>query len=145
MNCKVLYMTKTGHSRKIAREIASALGIEAADAKNSVDLSGTDLLVVVGGIYGGRSNPDLVNYIGHLERKAVPQAVLVTSCASKKFFQKEVRAALVERGIEVFPEEFVCRGNFLFMGWGHPDKNDFSDATTFAKRVIKTLEAATLR
>ncbi len=139
MKCKVLYMTKTGHSRKIAMEVATALGLEAVDAKSDPDLRGIDLLVVVGGIYAGRSNPELVSYIGKLEKNAFGQAVLVTSCASKKFFQKEVRAAMVERGIEVFPEEFVCRGNFLFMGWGHPDAKDFAEATAFVDRVIKTL------
>ncbi|MGE0075965.1 MAG: flavodoxin family protein, partial [Sphaerochaetaceae bacterium] len=62
MDKKILYMTKTGHSRKIAQAIAEALELEALDAKSNPDLHNTDLLIVVGGIYAGRSNPDLVEY-----------------------------------------------------------------------------------
>lgn len=136
MDSKILYMTKTGHSRKIAQAIADALELEAFDAKINPDLHNTDLLIVVGGIYGGRSNPDLVEYMKKIDSTLVKHAVLITSCASKKFFQKEVRAVLFENGIEVFPKEFVCRGNFILVGLGHPNKQDFADAIDFAKQAI---------
>lgn len=133
---KILYMTKTGHSRKIAHAIADALELEALDAKSSPDLHNTDLLIVVGGIYGGKSNPELVEYVRKIDSSMVKHAVLITSCASKKFFQKEVRAVLFENGIEVFPKEFVCRGNILFVGLGHPNKQDFANAIDFTKQAI---------
>lgn len=136
MDSKILYMTKTGHSRKIAQAIADALKLEVFDAKSHPDLRNTDLLVVVGGIYAGKSNPELVDYMKNIDSTLVKHAVLITSCASKKFFQKEVRAVLSENGIEVFPKEFVCRGNFLFLGLGHPNKQDFAEAIDFAKQTI---------
>jgi len=136
MDRKILYMTKTGHSRKIAHAIADTLELEALDAKTNPDLSNTDLLIVVGGIYAGRSNPELIEFMKRIDSTLVKHAVLITSCASKKFFQKEVRAVLFENGIEVFPKEFVCRGNFLFVGLGHPNKQDFADAIDFTKQAI---------
>ncbi len=136
MDKKIIFMTKTGHSRKIAHAIADTLELEALDAKTDPDLRNTDLLIVVGGIYAGRSNPDLVEYMRKIDSTIVKNAVLITSCASKKFFQKEVRAVLSENGIEVFPKEFVCRGNFLFLGLGHPNKQDFADAINFTKQAI---------
>ena len=72
---KILYMTKTGHSRKIAHAIADALELEALDAKSSPDLHNTDLLIVVGGIYGGRSNPELVEYVKKIDSSMVNQQV----------------------------------------------------------------------
>lgn len=129
-------MTKTGHSRKIAQAIADALELEVFDAKSHPDLRKTDLLVVVGGIYAGRSNPELVDHMKNIDSTQIKHAVLITSCASKKFFQKEVRAVLSENGIEVFPKEFVCRGNFLFLGLGHPNKQDFAEAIDFTKQTI---------
>lgn len=137
MRAKILYMTKTGHSRKIAKELASRLGIEAFDAKQSPDLQDTDLVIVIGGIYGGVSNPDLVKFIRSTDTPTFRKAALITSCASRKFFQKEVRAALVERGIDVFAEELVVWGSFLFYGWGHPNASDFDAGATFVEKVMK--------
>lgn len=129
-------MTKTGHSKKIAQSIANELELEALDAKTNPDVRATDLLVIVGGIYGGRSNPELVEFLMKIDSTAVKHAVLITSCASKKFFQKEVRAVLSENGIDVYPKEFVCRGNILFIGLGHPNKQDFAEALEFTKQAI---------
>lgn len=137
MRMKILYMTKTGHSRKIAEELGAALHAEVVNGKDRPELKGTDLLVIVGGIYAGKSNPELVEYLRGVDNTVVRKAALVTSCASRKFFQKEVRAALVANGIEVFPEEQVCWGSFLIYGWGHPNQQDFIDAANFVKRVVE--------
>lgn len=136
MTTKIVYRTKTGHSRKIALATAEALGIEAIDLKKTPDIGTVDLLIIVGGIYGGMSNPDLVAFAKSVDPERVKKAALVTSCASRKFFQKDVRAELVARGVDVVTEEAVCWGSFLFHGWGHPNKDDFETAIAFVKNLL---------
>jgi flavodoxin len=136
MEMKIVYGSKTGHSKKIAKAMAQALDIEAIDVKEEPKLDQVDLLFMVGGIYGGTSNPALIEFAKTLDSTKVKRAALVTSCASRKFFQKEVRATLIAQGIEVETEEVVCWGSFLFYGWGHPNSEDFTSAIEFAKRVM---------
>ena len=126
----------TGHSRKIAKKVAEALEIEAVDIKKNPDIGDADMLFIVGGIYGGTSNPDLVQFARSLDKEKIKRAALITSCASRKFFQKEVRAELIAKGIDVVTEEVVCWGNFLFYGLGHPNEADFDAAITFAKKYL---------
>lgn len=136
MTITVAYRTMTGHSRKIAVAVAKALNVEAVDIKKQPEIGDSDMLFIVGGIYGGASNPDLVKFAESLDSSRIKRAALITSCASRKFFQKEVRAALVARGIDVVTEEVVCWGNFLFYGLGHPNKTDFDAAINFAKKYL---------
>ena len=139
MDISVVYGTKTGHSRKIANALAEALDTAAVDVKKFNASESTDILFIVGGIYGGRSNPDLIKFAQSLDAHTVKKVALITSCASRKFFQKEVRAALVSNHIDVATEEAVCWGSFLIYGWGHPNTSDYHAAIDFAKKQISAL------
>ncbi len=137
MNQKIIYITKTGHSRKIANKIGEELGLEVLDIKESPKLQNVDLLFVVGGIYGGKSDPKLLEYIDTLPQNAVKKALIMTSCTSMKSTQDEVRERLKAKGTEVDDDEFICKGNFLFFGWGHPNNEDVENAVNFAKKHLE--------
>lgn len=137
MKTAVLYVSKTGHSKKLGEAIAKELNITAFNMKSNPKLNGIDLLFLVGGIYGGQSAPDLLEYVKTIDNTMVKKVVLVTSCASKQTKQNAVRDLLKEKNIEVSEEEFICQGSFLVMGWGHPNKIDISNAVSFAKEIVK--------
>jgi flavodoxin len=138
MKIAVIYFTKTGHSRKIADAVAAGLKIKAEDINNGPKLKNVDLLFVVGGIYGSSSDPKMVGYIKDLDGGMVKKAVLITSCASNRIKQTAVREALTKNGIDVLPDEYLCKGNFLFMRLGHPNKADIENAVSFAKKVVSS-------
>ena len=79
----------------------------------------------------------MVEYVEKLDSSMVKKAVLITSCASKKHRQDPVRDALVSNGIQVAPGEFICRGSFLFLGAGHPNRKDINDAISFVRKVTE--------
>jgi menaquinone-dependent protoporphyrinogen IX oxidase len=139
MKTAVVYLTKSGHSRKIAQAIATELQVPAEDIKTNPKLSGIDLLFVVGGIYAGTSDPQMIAYIKGVDNSMVKKAALVTSCASKRRKQGIVREALQKNNIDVISDEFVCAGSFLFMRIGHPDQTDIANAVSYAKGIVKTL------
>ena len=140
MKIEVIYLTKTGHSRKIARAIAAEFEKYPGDINGSPRLSDVDLLFIAGGIYGGASAPKMLEYLGKLDNSIVKRVALVTSCASARMKQDQVRAILEQKGVTVLPEEFICRGNFLVFGIGHPGKKDLADAVTFAKKMVQNLQ-----
>jgi len=104
--------------------------------------SSPDLLFIVGGIYAGKSDPRMVEYVQKLDSSMVKRAVLITSCASKQKRQDMVRDALVRSGIQVASDEFVCRGSFLFMGMGHPNSKDIDGVISFVRKVASASEGS---
>jgi len=140
MNIKLVYGTKTSHSRKLAENIARELNIEAQNIANCPHCENVDLLFLAGGIYGGESLPQMLEYVKLIDETQVKNAALITSCVSKKMYQESVRRALLDKGIQVV-DEFVCQGSFLFFGLGHPNKKDIDSAVAFARTTIEKLSS----
>ncbi len=130
----VIYATKTKHSQKIGNAVAAALGVPARNVLDHPNVSEADMLFIVGGIYGGESLPELLEYVSGLTAHQVKSAALITSCASGKQGQNSVRSRLQSAGIPV-ADEFICSGSFLFVHAGHPNKAELQNATAFAVRL----------
>lgn len=137
MKTEIIYCSMTGHSQKIARAVAAEFVIEAKNIKIKPDLQDVDLLFIVGGIYGGKSLPDMLEFVKTLKPDIIKKAVLMTSSTSDKNGQDDVRFILQANGIEVASTEYRCKGNFLFLKFGHPNKQEITDAVEFAKKMIK--------
>lgn len=136
MKTALVYFSRTGHSKRIAKAIAEALQIAALDVKSEPVLNEVDLLFIVGGIYGGASSPELKAYAEGLSKSSVKKAALITSCLNRIHRQSMIREILTRKGIDVAPDEFVCKGSFLFFGLGHPSKEEIDAAISFARRAI---------
>lgn len=136
MNRNVLYLSKTGHSKKIADAIAQELNLPSADLKDSPALPGTDLLFLVTGIYGGKCDPKVLEFIDTLSPQTIRRVCLVTSSAGNTAAVM-ARQALERRGIPVAREEYTCRGSFLFFGMGHPNARELAGAVDFARNMIQ--------
>ena len=88
---------------------------------------------IIGGIYSGKSLPDMVEYVGSLTPSMVKEVVLITSSLQDKHGQTQVRAILESNKVKVRAEEYRCRGNFLFLKMGRPNKKEIAEAVKFAK------------
>ena len=78
----IVYATRTKHSEKLANAIGSALDIKPENIDSQPRFAGLDLLFIVGGIYGGESNSELVEYVKSIDPAATKAVALVTNCAS---------------------------------------------------------------
>lgn len=136
MNVAVVYKSVTGHSKKIAKAVAAEFSVTAQDIKSRPELKDIDLLFFAGGIYGGKSLNQTTDFIKSLNPGLVKRAALITSSASQKNGQDEVRKILTDNKIEV-AGEFSCRGGFLFIGIGHPNKKEIAEAVEFCKNLTK--------
>jgi flavodoxin len=134
----IVYATKTKHSKKLAEAIGSALNIKAENITSQPNLLDTDLLFLVGGIYGGESMPELLEYVRKLNPSAVKSVALVTNCGSGRQRQITVRKILENNGIRVI-DEFVCKGAILFVALSHPNAHDVMMAVAFAESIKKQL------
>ena len=116
--------------------MAIELHVHAENVKENPDIGEVDWLFIVGGIYGGASDPHLINYVSSLDGDKIKNAVLITSCLSVKMKQDKIREILVEKGIKVYEEEFICKGNFLVIGLGHPNQREIRDAVRFVRKIM---------
>ena len=133
-NVAVLYATKTQHSKKLAEAVGSALNVKAQNITDSPNLKDTELLFIVGGIYGGVSLPELLTFVSGMETPALKRAALITNCASGKQRQAALRKILEDKGVQVI-DEFVCKGAILFVSLPHPNAKDLKNAVEFAQKI----------
>lgn len=134
----VIYATMTKHSKKLAEAIGQAVGAKAENIAANPKPYPADLLFIVGGIYAGKSSPELVKFVETIEASQVKQVVLVTSSASvSKRSQADIRKILNDKGIKVV-DELTCPGGFLFVRFGHPNAADVQAVTAQAKRIAGT-------
>ena len=138
MNVKLVYCTRTNHSKKIADSIAAAVQIPAENVADKPALENVDLLFLVGGIYSGDSLPGMIAFVESLDQNKVRRVALVTSCVSYKMPQKAVRNLLLNKGIVVV-DEFMCKGSFLIFGLRHPNQTDFDNAAQYAKGIMENM------
>ncbi len=135
----VIYATKTKHSKKLAEAVAQALHAEAVNAAVSPEPRPADLLFIVGGIYGGKSLPELLQYVEKLQGGQVKKAVLVTSSVSTSLRrQADIRELLEGKGTEVL-EELTCPGSFLFLKLGRPNAADIESVAGRAKQIAEQI------
>jgi flavodoxin len=136
---RIVYATKTRHSKKLAQAIGTALNIPAENVSDNLLSGEADLLFLVGGIYGGESLPELLAFVKSLDREKIKSVVLITSCASKKQGQDTVRKILQDKEISV-ADEFICQGSFLFFKIGHPNKADIQEVVAFAVKMSELIQ-----
>ncbi|HEX3076165.1 MAG TPA: flavodoxin domain-containing protein [Lachnospiraceae bacterium] len=136
MNTKLIFASKTGHSKKIAVAIEQSIKGKALNVLENPVINNTDLLIIVGGIYAGESSKELLDYAKTIKPGAVRKAILVTSSCSKSKSQITLKKILVENKVDVV-DEYKCKGSFLFFGLGHPNKSEIAGAVEFVKKYCK--------
>lgn len=144
-NISVVYATKTQHSKKLAEAIGKEFDVEAKNIAEHPQPKAAGLLFLVGGIYAGRSNPDLISYAEKLDASIARKVVLVTSSASTIHRnQRDLRTLLVKKGIDVV-DEITCTGGFLFIKFSHPNKMDIQAVVEAAKDISRKAAALAVR
>jgi len=144
----ILYSsTHKGNTEKVARAMAEAIRadlmkVEGTDASILKDY---DLIGFGSGIYGGRPDPDLTEFIEKLPDNLRKKVFAFFTCGFEKSKTNRVlQQKLSEKGLEVLGS-FACRGYcdyglFKFIGGvskGRPNERDLLDAKNFVLRFIE--------
>jgi flavodoxin len=136
MKIQIAYLSKTGHSKEIAKAVGKALNIKPVNIADNPSIFGTDLLFVIGGIYMGASHSLMLKF-GEKTKPANTQRVaIITSCSSKKDSQKSLITALKKNYVEILGE-CIVQGAFLLMGAGHPNQEDYDTAVAYAQKTVE--------
>lgn len=131
---QVVYASRGGNTKKIAEAIARGAGAPAQSADTAKLTGKVDVLFVGGGIYAGKIDGSLREFLKNLQPGGARKVVAFSSAAGKAHALAEIRSILEPKGIKVSDEDFHCKGAFLFVNKGHPDDADLRAAEAFAAR-----------
>jgi flavodoxin len=131
----IRYYSKFGHSKQMAQSIEELVGAKAATVAEP--LSGpVDILYLGAGVFLGKVNSDVIDFINKLTPKVVKEVVLFGSCAIIDSPVPQMRKALEAKGIKVSDKSFTCKGSMGPIHMGHPNKADING---FRKFILSTI------
>ncbi len=78
MTTAIIYVSKTGNTRKVAEYIASKIGAEAIDVKNCTDISSYDRIILGTGVFAGRIPKAMRNFVENNKDKLATASLFVT-------------------------------------------------------------------
>ena len=132
----VYYYSKSGNTTKLAVKIADTVGCVAKTVNEPVT-DRVDVLFLGASVYWAGIDPEVKNFIHGLDASKVGKVVLFSTSALAERAKPEIQKLLKQRGIAVAEKDFYCRGEFLLLHKGKPDKEDLNDAVVFAKMMME--------
>jgi flavodoxin len=127
--------SRGGNTRKVADAIAEELGITVTDLSTLLPDT-TKILFLGSGTYGGRPGEALMKFIGSGTFTGSRVAIFGTSyspAGSEKMIAV-MADALTQKGAIILGS-WHCRGKFLLLNRGHPDREDLDNAKKFAREM----------
>ncbi|MDF2595126.1 MAG: uncharacterized protein K0R69_1467 [Clostridia bacterium] len=137
MKTKIVYATALGNSKTIAEKIGVKLRIEVQNVSEFSVSNAIDTLIIVGGIYGGKSKKDLKEFVNSLNPADVKRVAVITSSGAgeRRTTPAEIVGLLRNKNINVLGELNI-RGRAFIFPTGHPNEEDFKNAKEWAEKII---------
>lgn len=136
MNIAIRYFSKFGHSARMAEVIAREAGVKAESV--SVPLDGpTDILFLGAGVFLGKVDKRVAEFIQGLDPAGVKCVVCFGSSAIVDSPVPMMKKLLEDKGIQVAPRSFSCKGSMGPIHAGHPNQADLDALAAFARGILK--------
>jgi len=132
----VLVFSRGGNTRKVADAIAEELGIKVGDVTASPP-DDAQIMFLGSGTYGGKPGEAMTKFIESADFTGRNIALFGTSgssAGSEKMIA--VLADLLTKKGATILGSYHCRGKFLLMNRGHPNKEDLDNAKKFAREML---------
>ena len=137
MNCRVVYYSRTGNTRRVAEAIAQAVGCEAESVDRCRITEGVDLLFLGGAVYATYQHnyhPAIRHFLKDLDKTRVRKIAVFATYAFSSSIGKLIDLAS-SAGFLVTSESFACKGRFLLFNLRHPDAAEIDRAKEFANHL----------
>lgn len=135
MKTVIRYYSKFGHSKQMAEAIEEIVGAKAATVAEPLS-EPVETLVLGAGVFLGKVNGAVIDFINTLTPEQVKCVVLFGSCAIIESPVPQMRKALESRGIKVCDKSFTCKGSMGPVHSGHPDAQDIEAFRQFVQSTI---------
>ena len=134
---EVVYLTKTGNTRKVAEAIAAELDASAEDVKTKKELAKDSFVLLGCGCYFPMPGRGFKKFIARNDFNGRKVALFGTSADGKGREVEGMERMVTAKGAKVMGT-FCCKGKFLFfINRKHPDIEDRENARKFARAMEK--------
>ncbi len=113
MKIAVRYQSRGGNTKAVAEVIANSLGVK-AEPVSSVIADWVDVLFIGGGVYMGKMDESLYNFLAELNSDNVGQIVCFSTTGSMATTIKQIKQFAIQKGIIVNKNELLLK--MLFQG-----------------------------
>ncbi|MBO7585038.1 MAG: hypothetical protein J6T09_05165 [Bacteroidales bacterium] len=131
----IRYYSKFGHSKLMAEAIEDIVGAKAAPVSDPLG-EPVDMLFLGAGVFLGKVNSAVFDFIGSLTPEKVKCVVLFGSSAIIDSPVPQMLKALKARGIQVCDKSFTCKGSMGPIHSGHPDAKDIEGFRSFCQSLM---------
>ena len=136
-----MYHSRKGNTKKIAEAIAQSVNERAEAIPPAYPCENVGLLFLGAGIYGGKMDKKMEDFIKTLNSSRVKNAVVFGTSGGQDAVIKRMQTLLREQGVNVLDETFMCKGKFfLFFNRSHPNSEDLNNAVEFAKKAVEKVK-----
>lgn len=108
MKIAVRYQSRGGNTKAVAEIIASSLGIKAESVDVTIN-EYVDVLFVGGGVYMGRLDKSLSDFLSKLNSDNVGQIVCFSTTGSMNSTLKQIEAISIQKGIPVHKKKLLIK------------------------------------
>jgi flavodoxin len=133
----VIVDSRGGNTRKVADAIAAEMGITAKDVTPGLT-DDAKLLFLGSGTYGGKPGEKMMKFIemGNFSGRRVAMFGTSASLAGGQKMINSMTDSLTKKGA-IIAGAYHCKGTWLLINWGHPNKEDLENAKKFARMMKK--------
>lgn len=131
----IRYYSKFGHSKQMAQAVEEIVGAKAATVAEPLN-EPVDILFLGAGVFLGKVNGAVIDFINALTPEKVKCVVLFGSCAIIESPVPQMQKALQARGIQVYGKSFTCKGAMGPIHKGHPDAKDIEGFRAFVQSIV---------
>lgn len=135
MQVAVRFYTRSGNTEKLAKAIAEAVGVTAANV--SVPLEEKADILFLGCSYYAFDVDENVKKFIRENKDNIGKIVCFGTSAMMKSVYKPMKKVAEEFGVTIEKEDFHCHGAFGPMHKGRPNDDDLNNAKRFAKKILK--------
>lgn len=108
MKTAVRYQSRGGNTKAVAEVIANSLGVK-AEPVDSVIADRVDVLFIGGGVYMGKMDESLYNFLAELNSDNVGQIVCFSTTGSMASTIKQIKQLAIQKGIIVNENELLLK------------------------------------
>ncbi|MDK2951292.1 MAG: hypothetical protein PWQ77_957 [Kosmotogales bacterium] len=142
MNGVVVYYSRTGNTEKIAKVISEEIKGQEYNLKmfdkSEISLNEIDTLFVGSGIYGGKLDNQVKDFILSLNDKPYNIAVFITRAGIGKAYINEI-SDFIEKarnnGNKACDDFFECYGKGIIFHRKYPRQEDFKKVANWVKNI----------
>lgn len=136
MTVAVRYLSKTGNTKKLARAVGEAVGVQEEDLLTPIR-EPIEILFLGSAVYAAGIDEKVKIYLQE-NREQIGAIAAFSTAALISGTYRQLQRICQQLEIPLLDSEYHCKGKFGPMHNGRPNKKDCEEAAAWARAILET-------